>query len=36
MVSKLCAELKFLQMKVKGQGQGHVLKMYGPIGKVLS
>ena len=28
--------LKFLQKKVKGHGQGHMFKIYGTVGKVLS
>ena len=34
MEGKLCAELKFFQMMVKGHGQGHVIKFDSPIGKV--
>ena len=33
---KLKAKVKVFQIKVKGNGQGHVLKIYGTIGKVLS
>ena len=34
-VGKLCAELKFFLMLVKGHGQGHVIKISSPTGKVL-
>ena len=36
-VGKVCAELKFFfQMKIKGHGQGHMIKIYSPTEKVLS
>ena len=36
MVGKLCTALKFFLMNVKGCGQGHVIKIYSTIRKVLS
>ena len=35
-VKKVMYRVKVFKMYVKGHGQGHVLKMYGSIGKVLS
>ena len=35
MVRKLCAKVKVFQMKVKGPGQGHVMKIHGTIRKVI-
>ena len=36
MVRKLRAELKFSKYRSQGHGQGHMIKIYGTIGKVLS